>query len=515
MSLYEKMYKYLQDSNPEKFKPEVMNLKEKDNPLQILIDACESLEIIDGITFLGARKLTSKNIYEYQKEECEVDYEDSRIENFEIKFLLEKKDERQEITKIIAFPKLLNGCYYLIDDVTYYPIFQLIDAETYKTNKSITMRTALQPIIVKRNKTEVEDEFGTVIENIYCFSGIFYVKLPIFLYYFAKFGVLNTIKYFNLPFELFSTEDELNEDDYVDDLVFRLGKKFVNQQLYLKVPFSYVDEDENPNYEANEIMLLTFLNAFGKKDKIPYEMISNKDYWLKKLGSNFTKNTSNWHDKGQSVIKSFERLFDNTTKKMIRLEDVDKKDIYSLVRWFLINYNNLMKMNNNDLANKRLRLSECFIYPLQEHWTRGVLRLINSKNVTVGKMVQLFSSIKPDFLLKNCVNDENSRYSNLVNTLDVCSRLKITSSGPQSISTNNGEIKGKDIDPSMIGNIDIVYTSNADPGTTRMLTPFATLNDTWHFSDKPNIIANSFDGDDMIDEEEEYEDEEYEDIFNE
>lgn len=508
-----KLYSFLQDSNPEKFNERTMHLKEEDEIIEKIKDACMSLESVEGVKFLDAKILDTKKIYQYQKTMKETNYEDSRVIDIEIKFLLEKDGEREEVTKIISFPKLLDGCYYFINNVKYYPIFQLFDAETYKTKKSVTMRTSLQPIVICKNKTSVTDiNLECEINNICTFSKIFKVKLPILLYYFANFGVNGTIKYFNLPFELTDDEDEITNADE-NTLVFKLGKKYVNSQLYLKVPFSFVDEEENENYENNEILLLTFLDAFKKNDKIPFEKIDSKEYWIKKLGSNFTKNTSNWFNKGESVKKSFERLFDNTTRKIIRLEENDKKDIYTLIRWFLINYNNLLKMNNNDMANKRLRLNECFIYPLLKKWTDSVLRLLNGRKTTLKNLKTLFSNLPQDFLVSKCVVDtENLRYSNLVNTIDVCARLKVTSSGPQSISNSSGEIKGKDLDISMLGKLDLVYTSNADPGTTRMLTPFAEITDSWHFSDSPNILANTFSGEEYEEDEEDIMDEEFEEF---
>lgn len=517
MNKVSEFFHFMQDRNPEKYDESVMTLKERDDALSTLTDACKSLEVINGIEFLGAGIVDKKTLYKFTDKTTEIDFEDSRTVNYEIKFKLSCNGEEKIVKKVIAFPKLVDGTYYIINGIRYYPILQLVDAETYRTNKSVTMRTSLQPIMIYRQRISVEDLFGAELSNIYCFSKIFSIKTPIFIYYFSNFGVFNTIKYFNLPFEIFEESGKLDQDDFEDYLVFKLGKKFGDSQLYLKVPYSWLDEDEEPEHINHEILLLTFLNAFANKDKIPYEKLGDKGYWVKKLGSFFTKNTSNWYNKGESVKRSFERLFDNTTKKMIRIDENDKKDIYTLIRWFLINYNHLLKMNNNDLANKRLRLNETFIYPLQEHWTTGVLRILNAKKVTLANLEKLFSTIKIDFLIKKNINNadanKNLRYSNLVNTLDAGIKLKVTSSGPQSISNSNGEIKGKDLDISMLGNLDIIYTSAGNPGETRMLTPTAHITDSWHFSDEPNIIANTF-GDEEFDfDEDEDEDIEYNDEF--
>lgn len=524
MSELSKYYKAFQDENPEKFNTDIINLKKNDDVLEKIVDACKSLETIDGIEFLGAR-IVPPEIYKPIKVSSkrkkdtftEMDYEDSFVIDIEIKFRLSHNDEEEIVTKIISFPRLLDGYYYYINDVKYYPIFQLLDSETYHTSKGLTMRTALQPILInKDNGTAESVNYDLVIEGVFAYSKIFYIKTPIFYYFFAKMGVTNTIEFFNLPYEILEKE-ELTED--IEDIAFPIGK-----MLYVTVPVDYLDEEDNPNYKDNVTMLLTFLNAFKSSDRVSIDKIDSIEYWIKKIGSNFTKNVSNHYNKGCSVQKSFERLFDPSTKKIIRLNDDDKKDIYTLIRWILVNYNNLLKQDNNDLANKRLRLNECYIFPLLEKWTQGVLRILNSKKNDISTLKTLFSNIKKNFLVRKATMADNMRYMNNVNTIDLSNRLKVTTSGPQSISTKRGEIKGKSLHPSMLGRIDLIHTSNNDPGTTRMLTPFCEVTDSWHFTDKPNItidenihftrndIININDNDeldiDFYDDEDEYTDDE-------
>lgn len=490
MSEFNKLYKYLQDSNPEKFNDEIFHLKEKDDILQHIEDACKSLETIKGIKFIGAKKYNERTLYKPSKELTDVPYERSRLIAIEIQFELTdpKTGDKKNIKKKLYFPKLIDGCYYLLDDVKYYPIFQIVDAETYKTNNSITMRTSLQPIVVnKKDITMTAENDYEAKDGYYTFSKIFNTKIPIFIYFFANYGVPNTLKFFDLDdtFEIIEKKSITSFDGYEDYYLYKLGT-----MLYLKVARDYVNESSQ-----NKMMTYTFINAFQKKDKVSFEKLSDLDYWVRKLGSYFTHNQTNFDNKGRSVKASFERLLDNTTKRVIRIPDVDKKDIYTLLRWFLINYNNLLLQNNDDLANKRLRLNECFIFPLLETWTQGVLRILNGKNITLKTLESLFSNINPDFLVKKIKTADNLRYMNNVDSIDILNKMKLTIAGNQSISNARGEIRGKTLDPSMIGQIDLVYTSNNDPGTTRALTIGAKVNDTWHFTEEPNIISTGFDGD--------------------
>lgn len=495
MSIWNKMYHSLQDAVPEKFNEEIFHLKEKDDIVQHITDACSSLETINGIEFLGAKRLEDRVLYKPSTETTDIPFERSRVLAVEFSFkLTDPKDESNTkiIKKKLYFPKLIDGCYYLIDGVRYYPIFQIVDAETYRTNNSITIRTSLQPIVINKKNIEVTPENSDeTISGYYTFSKLFKNKIPIFLYFFTNFGLTNTLKYFNLD-NIFKIYDKkkLNMDEHKDEYLFKLGT-----MIYLGVPKKYLNESTQ-----NKMMVLTFLNSFQKKDRVSLEKINDKNYWIKKLGSIYTNNMTNFENKGKSVKISFERLLDDTTKRIIRIADSDKEDIYTLLRWFLTNYNNLLYQNNDDLANKRLRLIECFIFPLLDLWTNGVLRILNGKNTTLKTLESLFSSISPDFLVKKLKSSnagDNLRYMNNVDSIDILNKLKLTIAGNQSISNSRGEIRGKTLDPSMLGQIDLIYTSNNDPGTTRSLTIGAQVNDTWHFSDEPNIISTTFEGDDI------------------
>ena len=194
MALWEKMYNYLQEvSNPDKFNEEIFNLKDNDDILQHIIDACQSLETISGIKFLGAKKSDERTLYKPSKDITDIAYEHSRLISINLEFQLTdpKEEETKIIKKKLYFPKLIDGCYYLIDDVRFYPIFQIIDAETYRTSSSITMRTSLQPIVVNHKNTSITpNNSDEELSGYYTYSKIFNTKIPIFIYFFANFNIL-------------------------------------------------------------------------------------------------------------------------------------------------------------------------------------------------------------------------------------------------------------------------------------------------------------------------------------
>lgn len=511
-----------QDKNPEKFNKELMEMKDKDDVLILIKDWAKSLEIIDGLTFMGAEIISTDKVYNYYipkkkpkrrtKEEIEkekenlengivqekkveeennklpfreINLEESRFIEIEIKFHIEKDGEEKDITKKLYFPELLDHFSFLINGVSYYPIYQLFDAECYRTKKSIVQKTALQPIVLMFNDVVVKDIDNTYeFSNKSIYSKLFDTRVPIFVYYFAKFGIEETIKFFNFPFTISGTSNSNGEDE----IEFKLSKT-----IFLNVKKNWIEQEE-----INEILLLTFLDTFKKSSRLIMEQIMDKEFWIRRLGGNFTKNTSNHYNKGISVQYSLERLMDETTKRISRIPENNKKDVYHLIRWMLFNFLNISRMNNMTLANKRLRVNEYLLFPLYEKSTKGILRLLNGKNNDIKKICSIFSTIHKGFLVDKCVNSDIMRYNNLVNSIDFTSMLKITNQGPQSISNSKGEVRGRGLHESMIGNIDLVYTSNSDPGCSRMLTPFAKVLDNGFFTKEPDLKMQSSDNDDDI-----------------
>ena len=51
-------------------------------------------------------------------------------------------------------------------------------------------------------------------------------------------------------------------------------------------------------------------------------------------------------------------MIDDTTKKILKLHPIHKKNIYSILRWLIQNFSELRKKDSMDLNNKRLRCNE-------------------------------------------------------------------------------------------------------------------------------------------------------------
>lgn len=479
----------------EPFNEELLNYRRKENIYPLIKDICKSLEIIENIKFLDC-EIIKEEMPDLKKKKTNVSkptefhIEHSRFLTIKIRFELTYKEEHSIKELKLYFPELIDGQYFLINDNKYCPVLQLVDAETYSTSNSVTLKTSLMPIVLRNEKyllSDIKDKVS--IKTKFIKLDLFRNKINIFHYYFAKFGVERTLDFFKLSNGedtfIDISEEPLDEEDNLEDsevLSFKISKN-----IYLNVWKDWLFSDE----KNNSIILSTLITAF--KGRITIDKIYEKDYWKRKLGSNFTKNNSNFLEKSESILSSLERLLDDTTIRNLRIEYCDKKNIYTIIRWMMINYNDLFNIDNMDLANKRLRIDEYLLYPLISKFSQSVYRMINSKNISMKKLNTIFSNIKKDFLIKNIYKSDLVRYTNNVNTFDIFTNLKGTISGPQSqlSSGSGGNLRNKSIDTSYVGRLDLTATSSNDPGSSFTVTPFCKVYNGLFFTEKPSIKTKS------------------------
>lgn len=486
MSQLNKFRKIYAEENPEKFNEDFIYLKKKENVLDYINPICKSLEILPQYTFLGSDIQNIDTVYKFTKEEKEIDIEQSELILINIHFRLKKDDREEEITKSLYFPKLIeDGMYFIINGNRYDLIYQLLDSGTYRTNKSLTLKTLLMPISLKEEKDSFTDINNIKHTMLILNLDLFKKKIPFFIYYFAKMGFKDTLKYFGIENKI----RILNKTEYEN-----LNEKYLNNHVLFMVTKNFIISFRKNffNNKKNNPIVGSFLKCFNSRVKI--DKIYEKDYWTKKLGGIFTTNNSNKQEKGEGILLSFERILDCWTKEILRVSKENKENVYAIVRWMVLNYYSLIKQDNMNLANKRLRVYEYLLYGLLYKFSKGVYRILNTRNLTFEKLKSILTNIRKGMLIKDIINSELVRYSNAVNSINIFnSSLKFTVSGPQSPFNGNGiAVKSRGIHPSYLGRIDLVSTSPGDPGISGTLCPFLELpkNCYMHFTKDPEIICN-------------------------
>ena len=500
----------------EPFNNRVIFFREDEDIERMFSDVFKGLEVVSGVEFVSCSVENFKHVYEEKKTDL-TDKEKLKLENMtkwskganksmnspyplvntkqsrlmSVKVRMRFSDDKATEEKDYEFyyPELIDGQYFYLSGNKFFPVYQLADAEYYQTGRSsIVLKTTFMPISIRGLKTDFTDSDETISYKARTLEvTIFKKNINAFIYFYNKFGVNDTLKFFSLDEHVeivFESEDALEKD--LDTYYYFK----INGNMTILVERLWFDG--NPG--VNSSIINTLVSSFRKKH-LDKSNFYDPEYWNRQLGKNFTTNSSKTLEKSQSITLSLERLLDNITKSYLRNDPNEKETVYHMLRTMMYQFENIIRIDNYDLANKRIRLNEYLLSPFIKRLSTSVYRMIGSKSPTVSKKKQLFSSIEPDFIVKQILSIDLVRYSNSVNTLDLFNHfLKGSKSGPQSQNTDSGSpstgIRG--IDNSYIGRLDVTSTSSNDPGISFTVTPFCDVcdpngNSNFFFTDKPNV----------------------------
>ena len=138
------------------------------------------------------------------------------------------------------------------------------------------------------------------------------------------------------------------------------------------------------------------------------------------------------------------------------------------------NFHELFELDTVDLRNRRLRLFEYMVYPLLKRLSNSAYRILNSRNISIKRVRNVFTSIPPTEIIKNLVNNELLRYYNATSTLELFSViLRYSARGPQALGNGSTGItlKYRGVHESYVGNVSLSMASASDPGMTGGITP--------------------------------------------
>lgn len=489
------MKKYLGQYTSEFEKATNMNLMNKayDCPLvEYLKDSFKSLEVMEQIKILG---------FDYTEDESKIDINDFIIkrtkkkpkkERVNYKFITDERygcltayvritveepsmKDGLPVLRQTEFPvKMLvpikdDDGYFTIKGKKYLMIYQLVDKSLYSTAQCVTVKS-LMPISLKRVTTTETDihgeEYKLPMYNIFVFRK----EINVLLFY-ATEGLEPAFQYLDvynvIEFVDAENADMAAVDADTENVYFRISSSVmlkVNKELFDK--YTYV--------KAITAMTLNICS-----NRLTMDVINDKDYWLKKLGG---MNSG----KGESLKISFARLLDETTKKVLLLEENDKKNIYALIRWIMMNFNELRHKDNLSLINKRLRCNEYIASLLTKEFSARMMRVISKGNKADLESYREIFKFSGDILISAMHRSGILRFDENINDMDFFSKFRWSSKGPHSVggkNSNNIAISQRAIYPSFLGYIDIIVSGNSDPGMSGVISPFTKL-DSMYFNDE-------------------------------
>lgn len=489
-----------QEDNPEKFNEDLIFMRNKESKElhHYFYDVFNSLKL-KGITFLSSETITDETEFHKYIPKKSIPIENSRLELVRAKFRLEADGESKEIVVQIFFPKLIDNYFYEIKGSRYLAVYQVTDRNFYtSSDASVYLKSLLMPLGLYLNSKgntpiEIVDENEEIVTlpNKEFVLDFFKLKKKsthknAFYYYFIKYeGVQNAIDiiFGNTDDHkfVFITEERENYEGYC--------RIEIRKDLYI-----YCWNNFTNTYKHLVSTLYHALKGIRKSS-----VIDSVDYWKRKILNNATAKL----EKADRTMISLERILDNRTKKNLSREIVNpelREDSYGVVRWMMYNFDNsdrsdfpdasLVNIDPVNIYNRRIRLTEYMIYPLLTKLSDSSYRILNSRNINIKRLENVFSTIGPNYILKFLSGNELLRYYNATSSLDLFSTLKWSARGNQGLGKSSSTVatKFRGLHPSYLGVISLNAASASDPGLTGTFCPLSNNFGDMEFIDHSNEI---------------------------
>lgn len=478
-----------------------------DKPLvDYFIDTFKNLEVLPGVTFDSYEYITDQTkihtsinkknkrdpkIKNNKRLERLVSSGESIYDLLILHFTLNVKGQTNHVTRRIKIPKLIDGRWFIRGGKKVLPLIQVVDNSTFvkagkkKQENILNFKTTLYPIklFTKPLKVKFVDDDEQYHIPIFQLDLFTKVTNPL-LYFLARYGLESTLELFCLDKVMAVVPEVIDPDNY-------LYLK-VNNKLYLEVH----EKAMRMHDFVGKFIGTIFECMYSDKNKITIKDAYNRDYWLERLSEVFSKKRS--VDKGERVLISFKKIMDPYTKKRLCLKKYQKKNTFTIMRWMLTNYEELLKKDSNDLRTKRLRANETQAFFLDTYITKNVNSLLNTDNPSMERYMRLFNSISEDIVFRSShsVAGKSSQSSMFrferYNDFDAIELSRYTLKGPTGL--NGGKKKTsmryRDIYPSHLGRYDPNVCSSSDPGLTGYLCANVQFDSNGYFdADKsePNV----------------------------
>ena len=373
-----------------------------------------------------------------------VSIRDTAQEMLQMEFIIDFDGDTRYIKKNLLIPSYIDSYHMLINGKEVLPQKQIVDMSTYNQKKSVKLKTTLTPIDLYKEdlKGGLQATDGSWFKSKIFILNLFTKELNPLYYYFAKFALHKTIKYFG-----FMDIIDITDCEYDNNINYYFS---VSKDLFVEVDKRYFNS-------SDLVRLFTSMIYDIFIQKIKPECVDDVEYWVTKLGSMFTTNTKNQLNKGYNVLVSFDRILDDITRDNLRLDKKNLQSTFSLIRWLIQNYAELRKKNNHDLETKRTRCNEVTAFYFIQKMSERVNILLNRKKLTIESIEKIFNW-NPDELFRLMISNKNSllKYDADINCFELLNALRFSFLGSQGISGGkNIGVQFRDIYASHLGRIDI------------------------------------------------------------
>jgi hypothetical protein len=447
----------------ERFDTKTIFMRDEDDFMEHVDTICKSLEVLEGVKYVGAEINDDETAIfsKWKTKPIEV----SRLRMLTIRFKLTFKEETMDIEKTIQLPRIVDNFFFVLGGVRSFPILRAVDVNFVVTPELYSIKTLLMPVRFKYKKAKRKTTSGEVIKYRSFTLNIFKYALCPMSYFFAKFGVFETVSYFGLNYgEDFSIIElgrkalqRIHEDE--EFVAFH-----ITGDHYVKLRRSVL---EDPGMASVACMIIAHLEHASSFE-------DNPDFWISKLGNVFTKTASSYHDKGMKILFSLERIVNENSKENLPIPAEHKLDTYGVLRWMLLRFEEHRRMDSMDLEQKKIQCWEYLLEPLLLHFSKRAYATINTRTMSIKTLKNMFN-IREGFLLGKYATNELLRFAGCVNDCDLFNAaLRMTFAGASG-SGQEVTLRARGIHPSYVGNVGLVTSSASNPGMTATIVPFAQV----------------------------------------
>lgn len=468
-----------------------------DSPLvDHIIDVWKSLEIVDGIRI-------KKWSYSEEEQDLETDkyqrkrkaiakatkgkvcksIKDDRLGVLKLTIEIEaneidpktkiKSRKKATINKIMLLPIVENG-YIQLKGRKFYLIYQMVDKSTYD-NKDAVVLKSLMPVRVSRCSTNAIDavDDSKVYKLPMYKLQVFKKLVNIILYYAARpGGLMGALDYLGVS-NVISIVNEIKNPD---------------KNIYLLISSECFVEINKEIFESSlYVRAISGMITDAVTNRFNCSMLYDNTIFLKKLSS------TGDIEKGKDALTGFKRFLDVGTSRTILTEDINKSDVHALLRWIMMEFNQLRAKDSNSLYNQRLRVNEYIASLLTIEFSNRLKKILKKgSNVTIHDLEDFFK-FDSFLLIQKFHSSGILRFEDSINDMSkfFC-KFRYTTKGPHSIGgkgtqggTSSSDIPlGKRwLHPSSVGLIDLTVCSSSDPGRSGVLSPFSNLS-SLYFSEE-------------------------------
>ena len=418
----------------------------------------------------------SINVYDY------IQMKDSAIRLVEVEYLLTCGETKEVFVNYIAVPRLVDKYYFKISGNYYSSMYQIVESTYNNAGNNKQEMVSIRPPM--QMKISIYKKINFILDihknKVKCtaYNSSISIKNLALKYILAKFGMVGAFQYMGVTDGIFVSNTPVESEDFYC---------FEKNGIYISSPIYMYD-----NCEVIQSFIFTILSCIEKD--VTMVDIFNWDFWLVKLaGDNIKPNKKKRNNKkvdhksrGESILFSFENLYDISTKEDLKLPIEEKSDMYAILRWMLFQFNSLKMKDNTDLTMKRIRWGQYIAAEYAQGLVYKIFSISNDRTVTVDKLRRVLS-LDYMYLIKRLKSNNLLAYKNNVNDNDLILSLKYTFKGTSGIGDKKGSsvpTNLKFVKISHMGILDRDTSSNSDPGMSGLMCPYVTLYNGTHFSNK-------------------------------